>query len=185
MDDVQAVRRLKYGDMNGLEYLVERYQVKAVRAAFLITRDEQTAEDVVQETFIRIFQRINHFDDSRPFEPYLMRSVANAAINAAGKNRSEFELDEDGAVKSLGDMLFHAGLVEDEVEYRQLIRDIFIALEKLSSRQRAVIVQRYYMQMSEKEMAEALSASPGTVKWLLNAARQRLKRLLTAERSAK
>ena len=79
MDDLQAIQRLKDGDIGGLETLVGRYQAKAVRTAFLITQDETLAEDVAQDTFVRIYHRINHFDPSRPFEPYLLRSVVNAA----------------------------------------------------------------------------------------------------------
>lgn len=47
MDDLQAIRRLKSGDIGGLEILVARYQHKAVQTAFLITHDEQVADDVV------------------------------------------------------------------------------------------------------------------------------------------
>ena len=86
MDDDQAIRRMKRGDIGGLESLVTRYQLKAVRAAFLITHDEPMAEDVVQDVFVRVFQRIRGFDESRPFEPYLMRSVVNAALNAHRKH---------------------------------------------------------------------------------------------------
>jgi RNA polymerase sigma-70 factor (ECF subfamily) len=57
-------------------------------------------------------------------------------------------------------------------------------LEELSPRQRAVVVQRYYLEMSEKEMTETLEVAPGTVKWLLNAARSRLRSLLGSERNA-
>jgi len=82
MDDSQAIQRLKAGDMSGLETLVGRYQVKAARVAFLITHNEAGAQDIVQETFIRLVQRIRQFDAGCPFEPYLMRSVINAALNA-------------------------------------------------------------------------------------------------------
>ncbi|HZW04019.1 MAG TPA: sigma factor, partial [Anaerolineaceae bacterium] len=85
MDDTQAVCRLKAGDIGGLEALVARYQHKAVKTAYLITHDEQLAEDVAQETFVRVYQRIQHFDETRPFGPYLLRSVANAALNATEK----------------------------------------------------------------------------------------------------
>ncbi len=51
-------------------------------------------------------------------------------------------------------------------------------MQKLSPRQRAVIVQRYYLEMSEKEMAAEAGVARGTIKWLLNAARERLRRLL-------
>jgi RNA polymerase sigma-70 factor (ECF subfamily) len=57
-------------------------------------------------------------------------------------------------------------------------------MQNLSSRQRAVIVQRYFLEMSEREMADELRTAPGTVKWLLNAARARLRNLLGSERSA-
>ena len=53
----------------------------------------------------------------------------------------------------------------------------------LPPRQRAVAVQRYYLEMSETEMSEALNVTPGTVKWLLHAARTRLRTLLGWQRS--
>jgi RNA polymerase sigma factor (sigma-70 family) len=68
--------------------------------------------------------------------------------------------------------------VESQVEFIQIQQAILDALSKLSPRQRAVIVQRYYLDMSEREMALTLDAAPGTVKWLLNAARDRLRHLL-------
>ena len=58
MQDAEAICRLKRGEIDGLETLVERYQVRAVRTAYLVVQDEALAEDVVQETFLRIFQRI-------------------------------------------------------------------------------------------------------------------------------
>ena len=176
MDDTQPIRRLKRGDLGGLEILMQRYQVKAARTAFLITHDESVAQDVVQETFIRIFQRIQQFDESRPFEPYLIRSVVHAALNAVrGSGKFTSLEDESGEVENLLD---RAASVESQVESTQLQSEILNALSKLSPRQRAVIVQRYYLEMSEQEMALALDAAPGTVKWLLNAARERLRHLL-------
>ncbi len=81
MEDLQAIRRLKRGDIGGLECLIARYQGKALRTAFLITHDEPMAEDVVQEVFVCFYQRAQYFDEARPFEPYFMRSVVNAALN--------------------------------------------------------------------------------------------------------
>jgi RNA polymerase sigma-70 factor (ECF subfamily) len=69
VDEASAIQQMKRGDIHGLEYLVDKYQVKAVRAAYLITQDVQQAEDVVQDVFVRIFQRINQFDESKPFAP--------------------------------------------------------------------------------------------------------------------
>ncbi|HLO16213.1 MAG TPA: sigma-70 family RNA polymerase sigma factor [Anaerolineales bacterium] len=182
MDDLQAIRRLKSGDIGGLEILVARYQAKAVRIAFLITHDELQAEDVVQDTFVRLYRKIGQFDSAHPFEPYLLRSVTNAALNSTRQVKQQVPLDGDpGQVEQL---LSQAASVESEVDTLQLKQQIIAALAKLEPRQRAAVVQRYYLEMSEREMAVALDAAPGTVKWLLNAARARLRELLGSERSA-
>ena len=181
MDDLQAIQRLKDGDIGGLETLVARHQAKAVRTAFLITHDETLAEDVVQDTFVRIYHHIHQFDPSRPFEPYLLRSVVNAALDVAQKARHLFmEVDLD----QVEGLLSQAASVESDMEYIQLKQRIVAALVQLEPRQRAVVIQRYYLEMSEKEMAVALDAPPGTIKWLLNTARTKLHDLLGSERSA-
>jgi RNA polymerase sigma-70 factor (ECF subfamily) len=181
MDDVQAIRRLKRGEIGALETLVLRYQQKAIRTAFLITHDETLAEDVVQETFVRIYQRIHHFDPSRPFEPYLLRSVVNAALNVAQNAGRHLSLEGD--LEQVEGLLSQAASVESDVEYTQLKQRIIAALARLEPRQRAAVIQRYYLDMSEKEMAAALDAPPGTVKWILNAARTKLRNLLDSEGS--
>jgi len=181
MDDVQAIRRLKRGEIGALETLVLRYQQKAIRTAFLITHDETLAEDVVQETFVRIYQRIHHFDPSRPFEPYLLRSIVNAALNVAQKAGRYLSLEGD--LEQVEGLLSQAASVESDVEYTQLKQGIIAALARLGPRQRAAVIQRYYLDMSEKEMAVALDAPPGTVKWILNAARTKLRNLLDSEGS--
>lgn len=180
-DDLQAIRRLKNGEIGGLEALISRYQVKAVRTAFLIVRDEQAAEDIAQETFLRIFSHIRQFDESRLFGPYLLRSVVNGALDAAQKVSRQTAIDGDlGLIEGL---IEQAVSVEAQVEFNLLKQDIHNALRQLSPRQRAVVVQRYYLGMSEKEMTDSLEIAPGTVKWLLNAARERLRSLL-GKRSA-
>jgi RNA polymerase sigma-70 factor (ECF subfamily) len=183
MDDSQAIRRLKDGDIGGLEALVARYQQKAVQTAYLITHDEQLAEDVAQETFVRVYQRIRHYDELRPFGPYLLRSVANAALNAAEKSARWVQFGAGTDVQQVAELLVEAVTVEEQAEYDRVKQEIALALAALPPRQRAAIVQRYFLGMSEKEMAESLSAAPGTVKWLLSAARRRLRGLLDPERS--
>jgi len=182
MDDSSAVRRLKNGDIGGLDVIVTLHQQKAVRVAYLILHDVQLAEDVVQDTFVRIYQRIRHFDDTRPFEPYLLRSVINSALNAAKKNGGWVEIDHADNSERLECLLSDAVSVEDQAEYTALKQEIASGLASLPPRQRAAVVQRYYLGMTEKEMAENLSTATGTVKWLLNAARNRLRNLLRSER---
>src|SRR5512133_2673359 len=108
MDDSQAICRLKNGDIGGLEILVARYQRKAVQTAYLITHDEQLAEDVAQETFVRVYQRIQHFDEARPFGPYLLRCVANAALNATEKTARWVQFGAGADVQQIAELLAEA-----------------------------------------------------------------------------
>ena len=179
MDDIQAIRCLKRGDLGGLAVLMDRYQGKAARAAFLVLGDPSLAQDVVQETFIRIVDRIQSFSETLPFEPYLIRSVINASLNMVRDDRKLMSLD--GETHEVEHLLDRAASVESQMEFAELQQKIMDALSRLPPRQRAAIIQRYYLDMSEKEMANTLAAAPGTVKWLLSTARERLRDLLGQE----
>jgi RNA polymerase sigma-70 factor (ECF subfamily) len=181
MDDREAIHHMKRGDASGLQYLVLRYQAKAMYVAFLITHDEQLAQDIAQDTFLRIHHRIHQFDEDRPFEPYLVRSVINAALNIA--NRESKHISFDGNSDKVESLLSQAASVESDVEFSQLKQAIVTAISRLEPRQRAAIIQRYYLGMSEKEMSVALDSPPGTIKWLLNTARTKLRELLSSEGS--
>lgn len=181
MTEAQAIRRLKKGDIGGMEELVELYQQKSLRTACLITRDEETAKDAVQEAFLRIYQRIRFFDESKPFEPYLLRSVVNTAINLAEKRSKEVGLEEDLPRADVQLLFTRVASTEDDVEYRQLKQEILEGISKLSPRERAVIIERYYLDLSEKEMADMHDVAPGTVKWVLNVARKKLRTFMGIE----
>jgi len=184
MDEQQAIQQLKNGDISGLEFLVSCYQVKAVRTAYLITRDLGVAEDIVQDSFIQAFRAIRGFDSTRPFGPWLMRSVVNASVKMMQKSARQVPLSGTSQVGEDADEAVFAELaarvesVEAQVESIEIQNQIWDAMQKLSPRQRAVIVQRYFLEMSEKEMAEEAGSAVGTVKWMLNAARERLRGLL-------
>ena len=112
MDEQQAIQRMKRGDIGGLEYLVARYQVKAVRAAFLITRDPGLAEDIVQAAYLQVFRSIRKFDERRPFEPWFMRSVVNASLKALQGPARLVELGEEADESILTNLAARAETVE-------------------------------------------------------------------------
>jgi RNA polymerase sigma-70 factor, ECF subfamily len=189
LDETTAINRLRRGDLSGLEALVRRYEVEAVRTAYLITRDRAVAEDVVQSTFLRIAQRIDQFDTARPFAPWFMRSVVNAALQAAKHRQRDLSLDDALANTASGDTF--ADLLPDpgpgpetEVERAELRDAVWDALGQLSPEQRAAVVMRYYLEMSDGEMSEQLQVAPGTVRWRLHTARKQLRVLLRRFRRA-
>jgi len=182
MDEKQAIQRLKQGDIHGLEFLVNRFQLRAVRTAYLVTREPALAEDIVQDAFIRVRRSIHSFDESRPFEPWFLRSVVNESVKRLQRSARQVQVGEDADESLFAELAARVQSVEGQVESIEVQNQIWGAMQKLSPRQRAVIVQRYFLEMSEKEMAAESGAAVGTIKWLLNAARDRL-RFLLAERS--
>ncbi|TAK27879.1 MAG: sigma-70 family RNA polymerase sigma factor [Chloroflexota bacterium] len=185
MDESQAITLLKQGQIGGLETLVRTYQVQALRAAFLITRDHPLAEDIVQAAFLRVYERIHQFDALRPFGPWFLRIVINDAIKAAARRERWVSLDdaiERGEV-DLADLVAdpYPGPEEliERAEVRQAVGD---ALGKLSPQQRAVIILRYYRCLPEAEIADRLGYPQGTIKWWLHDVRRRLRDILSIPR---
>ncbi|MGH2541432.1 MAG: RNA polymerase sigma factor [Ardenticatenaceae bacterium] len=183
MDEKQAIARLKEGDINGLEALVRAYQVKAIRAAYLITHERHLAEDIVQAAFIRAYEKIGQFDSSRPFAPWFLRIVTNDAVKAAVRNsrhvsfERQNEDEQSQLIRSTSDAPHSP---EDLLERDETRRNVWEALQKLPPAQRAVIVCRYYLELKEAEIGEQTGRAIGTVKWLLHTARARLRTLLTS-----
>jgi len=184
MDQLGAILRLKSGDIGGLEVLVTLYQVRAVRTAFLITGDAAQAEDAVQEAFLQTYRSIRHFDSNRSFAAWFMRSVVNAALKIAQKSARRAPTGFDSDDSWWEGLPAEAEPVEGQVESSEFQRQLWESMQNLSPRQRTAIVQRYFLDMSEKEIASELEAAPGTVKWLLHAARKNLRALLS-ERTEK
>jgi RNA polymerase sigma-70 factor, ECF subfamily len=179
MDELGAIRQLKAGDIGGLEVLVSLYQLRAVRTAFLITRDAAQAEDAVQEAFLQIYRSIRHFDEQRSFAAWFMRSVVNAALKIAQGSARRAPIGFAPDASWWEGLPAEMESLEGQIESSEFQRQLWESMQNLSPRQRLAIVQRYYLDMSEKEIAAELQAAPGTVKWLLHAARENLRALLS------
>lgn len=178
MDEHAAIRRLQQGDIGGLELLVRRYQARAVGAAYLISRDPALAEDIVQGAFLRAYERIGQFDPARSFGPWFLRSVVNDAMKATARRAREFAAHppdpagwEPVDPSPTPDDLLIATETQEALE---------AALGTLPPEQRAALVLRYYLGLSESETAARLALPLSTVKWRLHVARKYLRDHLPA-----
>ena len=107
-----------------------------------------------------------------------MRSVVNASVKMMQRSAKQVEVGDEADESHFAELAARVEPVEEQVESIEVQNQIWDAMQKLSPRQRAVIVQRYFLEMSEKEMAEEAGSAVGTVKWMLNAARERLRGLI-------
>jgi RNA polymerase sigma-70 factor, ECF subfamily len=180
MDDRTAISRIKQGDLNGLAFLVQHYQVRAVHAAYLILYDRALAEDIAQTAFVKVAERIHQYDEKRPFAPWLFRIVMNDALKLAKKQQDTVSLegvDEPAAqiAKWLTEPKFQP---EPLIEQKELQEHILSAIRSLSPEQRSVIVMRYFLDMSEADMSDEMERPLSTIKWWLREARKHLRNLI-------
>jgi RNA polymerase sigma-70 factor (sigma-E family) len=136
-----------------------RYADGATRLAYLMTGDREVAEDIVQDAFVKLGGRLAHLRDPNAFEPYLRRTVVNLSRSYFRHRQVERSyLTREQAVRPAAPA---AGSFED----RELL---WAAMGRLSDRQRAAIVLRFYEDLSEADVAEILRCRPGTVKSLVS-----------------
>lgn len=185
MEESEAIRLLKGGDLTGLEELVKWHQVEAVQAAFLVVRDRAMAEDIAQSAFLKVAIRIHQFKGGRPFRPWFLRIVTNDAIKAAAKAKRYLSLDAtiDSGVSPEWLWDPRPG-PEDIAGFAEERRQVWKALEKLTPKDRAVIVRRYYLDMSGPEISQKLNRSIGSVKWSLHAAKEHLRSIFSSEKAS-
>lgn len=184
MEEQNIISRIKRGDLIGLEKLIDLYQVQAVHAAYMIVYDRALAEDIAQTAFVKAAERIHQFDEQRPFAPWFFRIVINDALKVAKKQKRQVSLDElGGTTAQLATWMTDPSPSPEQVfEQKETRRIILKAIESLPPDQRAVVVMRYFLEMSEADMSAKMERPLSTIKWWLRDARKRLSSLVNVLR---
>lgn len=196
-DDSAAIRRCQSGDIEGLESLMARHQLSALRLAYLLTGERTQAEDVVQDSFLQVFRSIGRFRPEHPFTPWLHGIVTHVAyqrmrritrrreVSLSTLVRSE-EYDAPSHQRTAHDTAAGTGqdatlLGADPAEHAERAERrsaLFQALGTLTHKQREAVLLRYYVGCSDREMATILGCSAGTARQRLHAGRAALERVI-------
>jgi RNA polymerase sigma-70 factor (ECF subfamily) len=162
-DDAELAERLKSRDPQAMADLYDRYGRTTYSLIFRIVRDTAVAEDLVQETFLRIWNRVRAFDASRgALGPWMLTVARNRALDYVrsvdgrmAQNAAQLEEMESPAA--------FAGIEQDilNIDRVRLLKDAFT---KLNPKQREVIELAYYEGLSQSEMATRMQQPLGTVK---------------------
>ena len=172
LEDHELVERARRGDVHAYEELVRRYQRLALRTAAVITgRDD--APDAAQEAFVKAYRSLDRFREGAAFRPWLLRIVANEAINRVRSNRRSAALAVRYAERRPSEDAVSSPEVAALAAEQQ--RDLVAAMNRLRPEDRLVIAYRFFFELSESEMAEALGCARGTVKSRLSRAMARLR----------
>lgn len=169
--DADLVRATKAGDSTAFGVLVRRHQRAAIRIAAVAMGSAEGADDVAQEAFVKVHRSIDRFQEDARFEPWLYRIVVNTARNqlrSVSRQRAlRLRVASRAAIPAAGPDEIAAQLAD-----RQTLLD---AINRLSLDDRLVLTYRWYEQLSEAEIAEAMESRPGTVKSRLSRAMARLR----------
>ena len=149
-----------------MELVADRYRSQIRGHALRMLRDQEDAEDAVQDTFVKAFRAIHTFESGRPLLPWLMRICSNCCVDIIRGRRTGHEcLDKHEHA------IFDTRVdVEGGVETRLRIERVREAVSRLPERYRRIIEMRHYRHMDVNEIARALNIPEGTIKsWLFRA----------------
>lgn len=152
------------GDEEAFRRWAGQRQLALLRTALLLTGDHHRAEDLVQDALTKVALRWRRLAAGNP-EAYARQIIVRENISGWRKRRRELVSDASASTAVVGD--------STAATERRLLLDA--ALARLTPRQRAVVVLRYYDDLSERDTADALGVSPGTVKSQTHLALRRLR----------
>jgi RNA polymerase sigma factor (sigma-70 family) len=173
LTETELVERAKKGDAGAYERIVESYQGIAFRTAYLIAGSAADAEEAAQDAFVKAHAALGRFREGAPLRPWLLKIVANEARNRRrSAGRREALVLRAGEERRPGDAVPspEAALLD-----RERSEVLLAALNELREEHRTVIAMRYFLDLSEEEMAAALGCRRGTVKSRLSRALERLR----------
>jgi len=179
--DAELARDALAGSEAAYRELVTRYATPAVNFIFRIVRDRALAEDLAQEGFLRVYQRLKTFDPQRKFSSWFFQVLRNITIDYLRVNRlptsSLDELAEEGVQGAAVDR--DSRSPEQLAGQSELAAAMTVALSRIRPEYREVVVLRYQEGLTQPEIAEILGLPSGTVKTYLHRARKELAGILS------
>lgn len=174
--DCQLIQRLQRGDLDALGELYEQYKDLVYRTALAITRDEHAAEDILQESFVRLYTYCATVDGERPLKPWLYRVAVNLSYDWSHKRRWIQPVDD--LLEWLAGIPSAFPAPDRETERNETASLVREVVADLPEAHRAVVVLFYMENLSLEEMTRVLDLPLGTVKSRLHYARERLRERL-------
>lgn len=163
--DEQLVQLYAQGENRAFDTLLDRYKNKLYSYIFFIVKNEELAEDIFQETFMKAIVTIKQgrYIDSGKFISWLSRIAHNLIIDSYRQDKYENTISNDENEKDLlNDSRLTDSNIEDKMILSQIHKDVQQLVELLPANQQEVVKMRYYMDLSFKEISELTGVSINT-----------------------
>ncbi len=165
LNDSALLHQYRSGDRNAISQLIERHSRRVRNYIRMMVKDQDLAEDIFQETFIKAVRVIDEgrYCDNGKFLSWVLRIAHNQVIDYFRNQRQNKSLTEsDAGYNVLGTLQFADRTIEDALVSEQIERDIRSLIELLPEEQREVVRMRYFVGLSFKEIAEQTGVSINT-----------------------
>ena len=185
-DDVALIQRILTGDENAFESLIRKYEKQVHALAFRKVGDFQTAEDITQETFLQVHQKLATLNDPAKFSGWLYAIANHLCIAWYRKNRLQTEALQEIYISEIETEAYSRYIAREHAKTTAEVQHDLVKslLTKLKERDREVITLHYFEEMTSSEIGEFLGISENTIKSRLHRARQRLKQYESTIREA-
>lgn len=180
VSDQELVRLYIDGDHTTLETLIKRHQRKIFSYIMLIVKDQHVAEDVFQDTFIKVINTLKagSYNEEGKFLPWVMRIAHNLIIDYFRKNKRMPFIENSEEYDIFETLRIFDQTVEDKMIVEQIHKDVKLLIEYLPEEQKQVLKMRHYADMSFKEIAEQTNVSINTALGRMRYALINLRRLV-------
>lgn len=175
MDYTETVEKVKQGDQQAKEVLYTETCQHMFFLAKSIVKSDEEAMDIIHDSYICVFQKLDNIKNLSGFKSYLRTTVVNRCKNYLSKKKPLYlsDMTEDGEDFELEDI---DGEIPDELlENKDVIECVRRVVESLPEEQRMCVILRYYDEMSLQEIADTLEVSLGTVKSRLSRASKKMR----------
>ncbi len=185
-EDGVLITSYRNGNEAAFNLLVDRYQSKVFTTIFLIVKDQDVAEDLLQDVFVKVLHTFNSdkYNEEGKFHPWVMRIAHNMAIDHFRKaKRYPTILLEDGS-----NLLNSLSFAEDSSEEQRIKEETLVwvrnLIDELPEAQREVVIMRHYLDMSFQEIADqtgvSINTALGRMRYALNHIRKKMKQVNSA-----
>ncbi|MCU0432998.1 MAG: sigma-70 family RNA polymerase sigma factor [Bacteroidia bacterium] len=164
LNDQELVDLYVAGDESCLELLIQRHKKRVFSYIMMVVRDRHLAEDIFQDTFIKVIQTLKRgsYSDEGKFLPWVLRISHNLIIDHFRRQKRMPLVDAGEDFDIFSVLVLRQGNHEDKIVKRQVRSDIRKLIDKLPQEQREVLLMRHYMDMSFKEIADFTNVSINT-----------------------
>ena len=181
LSDQVLLNRYLAGDQHAISQLIERHSRRVPDYIQMMVKDEDEADDIFQETFIKAVRVIDdgRYTDNGKFLSWILRIAHNQVIDHFRARKQDKTTNEaEAGYDMLGSLRFSEGNVEDAMVSEQIEADIRMLVELLPAEQREVVMMRYFSGLSFKEIAEQTDVSINTALGRMRYALINLRRMI-------